>query len=147
MLINSIVHETCHCINDVKQPDLSEGIAEWISLNKIIRDVPDGELLVAYLISIRLIEANLLECVYIRNIDEINLPFNLSDSSLNLIQHELDYHFSSPEKTKLTYHAHAAQMIKPHEHYVNGFIKLLHLNTLNNLLLKLYSIKKSPPRK
>ena len=147
ILISSIVHETCHCIRNVKQLDLNEGIAEWTSLNKVIRDVPDGELLVAYLISLRLIEANLLECVHIRNIDEINLPFNLSDSSLNLIQNELDYHFSSPEKTKLTYRAHAARIIKPHEHYVKGFIKLLHLNTLNNLLLKLYSIKKSPPRK
>lgn len=150
MLVTSVVHEICHCIYDIKKSGLNEGIAEWISFDKVIKDVTNGEPLVAYFISARLIEANLLKYAYIQNIKDINIPLKLSDSSLNLIQNELDDYFLNPDKAKLVYRAAKTTMssvYNEYENYVKGFIKFLHLYTLNSLFVKLYSIKKSPPHK
>ncbi len=111
--LNDILfHEIIHCLfkmvvfnrKDIEAEygGLEEGIATIFSQKQIINR-KDGKLIIACIVSQLLIEANIIGCAEIRNINQINLPYKLSPESLELIQQELDVYFSQSELIRKKY--------------------------------------------
>jgi len=98
VLKREVIHEVAHCFHETGQKDLDEGIADIISLDKIMDENIDGEALAAVVVSDYLVEANLLGYLEISDVNEIKLPFKFSKYCLDLMQNELNYYFSNQDK-------------------------------------------------
>lgn len=123
-----ISHEVKHCFNETGEADVDEAAA-WMTGCKRIFPTFEGESLVAAMTSILLVEANLLGHAKLLDLRGVVLPYNFSDSSLKLIQYELDDYILNPEKAKKIYHQKKNYLpLKGQDYednYSKGLVKLL----------------------
>jgi hypothetical protein len=123
-----LIHEIAHCYNENMDLALDEAVADRIACQKLM-GLPEGEKVVAALVSGMMVEANLLGYGNFSDLRQIRLPYPFSDGSIRTIQHELDDYHSDPEKSRLKYQKKKKAEFNPfagsEDIYSEGFVQLL----------------------